>query len=94
MEINIDDDYLDRLGVIKSSEYREHMSSRILNLLNQRLAIKLSDILTDDQLEVVNSQDEDERMDWLKNNVPDFEELVKQELEQIVVDVNAMMPKQ
>jgi hypothetical protein len=88
----IDDSYLDKLGVIKDGEYRDYISTRVLENLNTRLANRLTELLNDDQLKELLSLPEGRRIMWIENNVPNFESVVKEELDNIVDFIKSVTP--
>lgn len=88
----IDDSYLDKLGAIKNGEYREYLGEKVLDLLNARLANRVMELLDDSQLNEMISTPDNRKMSWLEKNVPNFENIIGEELESIIVDMKAVMP--
>lgn len=88
----IDDSYLDKLGAVKNGEYREYLGEKVLDLLNARLANRVMELLDDSQLNEMISTPDNRKMSWLEKNVPNFENIIGEELESIIVDMKAVMP--
>lgn len=92
MQNIIDNDYLDKLGVINNPGYREFISEQVVQLLNMRVANRVAEILSDEQLREMTATLDGRKMIWLENNVPNFEDIVGEELKGIVTDIQAVMP--
>lgn len=90
--IMIDDSYLNKLGVIQDPEYRAYMSTQIVDLLNMRVANRVAELLDDNILNEIMSLPDGRKMAWLESNIPDFKDIVDEELRAIIDDMKAVMP--
>lgn len=88
----IDDSYLNKLGVVQDPEYRAYMSTQIVDLLNMRVANRVAELLDDSILNEMMSLPDGRKMSWLENNIPDFKDIVDEELKAIIDDMKAVMP--
>lgn len=88
----IDDSYLNKLGVIQDPEYRAYMSTQIVDLLNMRVANRVAELLDDNILNEIMSLPDGRKMAWLESNIPDFKDIVDEELRAIIDDMKAVMP--
>lgn len=88
----IDENYLNKLGVIQDPEYRAYMSGQIVDLLNMRVANRVAEVLDDSALNEMMSLSDGRKMSWLENNIPDFKDIVDDELKAIIDDMKAVMP--
>lgn len=88
----IDDNYLNQLDVIKNGEYRDYLGGQILQLLNMRVANRVTEILDDNQVNQLMSLPEGRRMNWLQTNMENFDGIVSEELNGIITDMKAVMP--
>lgn len=85
--IQIDDTLLDQLGVAKDSDYRTYMSDNLINLLSLRVANAVTALLSDEQLDELDRQDDHSKQEWLTTHVSGFEEIVKRELEETISEI-------
>lgn len=92
MQNIIDDNYLNQLNVIKNGEYRDYLGGRISQLLNIRVANRVTEILDDNQVDQLMSLPDDQRMNWLQTNIANFDSIVDEELNGIITDMKAVMP--
>ena len=77
--------FLEAIGIANSPEdVKATLIAGIENLAKDRLTIKLSEKLTDEQAEQFgNITDEQQAKDWLQTNVPDFSQMVTDVFEEI-----------
>lgn len=92
MLTSIDDNYLDSLGIIKDAEYRQYIGEKLLSLLNMRMAIRVSEVLDDNEIQNLMSMNENRRMNWIEHNVSGFKQMIEEELSEIMRSLKAVLP--
>ena len=82
-------EFLTAIGIADApEETKTKLIAGIEDLAQKRLVVKLSERLTDAQAEEFGAiTDEKQAADWLKTNVPDFEQIVTEVLSEIRDDI-------
>lgn len=82
-------EFLTALGINDAPEdVKVKLIAGIEDLAQQRLVVKLSERLSEDQAEEFgNITDEEQAKNWLATNVPDFESIVTDVLSEIRYDI-------
>lgn len=82
-------EFLTAIGIADApEETKTKLIAGIEDLAQKRLVVKLSERLTDAQAEEFGAiTDEKQAADWLKTNVPDFEQVVTEVLSEIRDDI-------
>ena len=82
-------EFLTAIGIANAPEdVKTTLVQGIENLAKDKLIVKISDKITDAQAEEFgNITDEQQAADWLKTNVPDFYNMVKEVFEDIKYDI-------
>ena len=82
-------DFLTAIGIADTDEQtKQTLIDGLNNLVKQKLTIKISDIITDEQAEEFSGiSDEKEAYDWLMERVPNFPELVVETTNEIKDDI-------
>lgn len=88
----IDNAYLDQLGVLKDDQIRDYMGDQIVALLNIRMANRLSEIMSDAQMNEFMSLSDSRKNWWLEHNIHGYKHIISEELKAIVSDIKAVMP--
>ncbi|MEI6481708.1 MAG: DUF5663 domain-containing protein [Candidatus Saccharibacteria bacterium] len=79
---------IEELGLQAATpEVQEQMIGLIYSTLNMRTAMKLSDMLSDEQLEQFNSLTEskdDAAAEWVEKNIPEHQDIIDEEMKAIL----------
>ena len=84
-------DFLTAIGIADADEETKATLIAGLNdLVKQKLTIKISDLITDEQAEEFGKiTDEKEAQDWLMTNIPNFPDLFAEAMSEIKNDLLA-----
>jgi len=82
-------EFLTAIGINDAPEdVKQRLIAGIEDLAQARLVTKISDRVTDAQAEEFGKiTDEQQAADWLKTNIPDFPELVKEVFEEMKYEI-------
>lgn len=91
-QIVLDDTTLKELGLDKfSEEDKNTMLKRIYESLELRMGMRIARILKEDQLkefeELTNNGKDTEAAEWLRKNVPNYQEIAVEELDKLKAEV-------
>jgi len=89
---NIDDKFLDSLGLSHlSEEEKQEVTDKIQTALETRVAIKITQGLAESQVNEFNNllsgEDPQPVMDWMEKFIPNYRDIVKAELDGVVDQV-------
>lgn len=80
-------EFLSKIGV-ENAPNRDEIVAQLETLAQQKFIIKLSEKLTNEQLEELDSiEDEEQVARWIQTNVPDFDKLAEAALAEIKYDI-------
>ena len=96
--IKLDDDFLAELGLAAlSAEDKKEMLAQIYHTLEERVGMRLAQNMTDQQLQefeqLMDANDEAGAFKWLQTNVPNYKEVVADELEKLKSEVKQAAPQ-
>jgi hypothetical protein len=96
--IKLDDDFLAELGLAAlSAEDKKEMLAQIYHTLEERVGMRLAQNMTDQQLQefeqLMDANDEAGAFKWLQTNVPNYKEVVADELEKLKAEVKQAAPQ-
>ena len=96
--IKLDDNFLAELGLgALPPEEKKKMLGDIYETLEMRVGTKLAEKMSDAQLaefeQLMDSKDEAGAFKWLQTNVPNYKEVVAQELETLKTEVKTAAPQ-
>ena len=96
--IKLDDNFLAELGLATlPAEEKKAMLGQIYETLEMRVGTKLAQNMSDAQLaefeQLMDANDEAGAFKWLQTNVPNYKEVVAQELETLKQEVKAAAPQ-
>jgi len=95
--IKLDAELLTSLGLVGLSEKdQKDILEHMLETLQMRLGIRLTNNMTEEQLNEFqmysDNQDQQGAFDWLKNNFPDYQEITQEEFDKLCVEVKQSAP--
>ena len=91
---NLDDKFLEEVGLgsLQAAEKQE-LLARLHATLEMRVGMRLTDGMSDAQLDefeaLINKQDQAATAQWLATNVPNYQQLVAEELEKLKTELQA-----
>lgn len=91
--LKIDENLLDELGLVGlPREDKKELLGQLYETLQLRVGMKLAEQMSDTQLEefdniTKNQQDEKLALQWLETNLPNYKQVVYQELEQLKEEI-------
>ena len=82
-------EFLKAIGIDNASEdVKQTLIAGMENLAQQKLVAKISERITDEQAEEFGRLTDDKQVaDWLKTNVPDFESIVTEVMDDMKNDI-------
>lgn len=82
-------EFLKAIGIDNASEdVKQTLIAGMENLAQQKLVAKISERITDEQAEEFSRLTDDKQVaDWLKTNVPDFESIVTEVMDDMKNDI-------
>lgn len=94
----LDDDFLAQLGLAAlPAEDKKKMLAHIYETLELRVGMRLAQNMSDAQLDefekLMDANDEAGALTWLETNVPNYKEVVAEELEKLKSEISAMAPQ-
>ncbi len=96
--IRLDDNFLAELGLAAlPTDDKKQMLAQIYETLEMRVGMKLAENMSDQQLQdferLMDAKDEAGAFQWLQTNVPNYKEVVKQELDILKEEVRNSAPQ-
>lgn len=93
----LDDDFLASVGLAAlPADDKKPMLQHIYSTLEMNVGMRLAENMTDAQLDefeaLMNANDEAGALRWLETNVPNYREVVAEELEKLKKDITAQAP--
>lgn len=94
----LDDDFLAQLGLAGlPADDKKKMLAHIYETLELRVGMRLAQNMSDAQLDefekLMDANDEAGALKWLETNVPNYKEVVAEELEKLKSEIKAMAPQ-
>jgi hypothetical protein len=94
----LDDDFLVQLGLgALPADEKKKMLAHIYETLELRVGMKLAENMSDAQLDefekLMEVNDESGALTWLETNIPNYKEVVADELEKLKAEIKSMAPQ-
>jgi ABC-type proline/glycine betaine transport system substrate-binding protein len=89
--IQIDENTLKSLGLTLSDDAKPAFIEHLLETLEERVGVAVTELLDDDELEelvtLTDGDDEATTEAWIKQHVPDYEDVVKDEFDILMGEI-------
>ena len=91
----IDESWVRDLGIDKSKLDLEKLANKVEGELELRVGLEIMDNLSDEQIKAFKkiSNDETGSLDWLKENYPDFQQVVKTQYDELLEELRESKDK-
>ena len=90
--VQINDEVMDKLGIIEHPEHRQIMADNLSELLSLRISNRLAETLDSSELSAIMDHPEKDRFEWMEHNVPHFHKIASEELHALMQEISSAMP--